>query len=152
MEKRERERDGIGWIRAPLTWFLVKNTSLAHIRCPLSATWPPFSSRVERAYSWVFTRTCNQPLTLKVSRGQKGCPLNPRHPSPKLPPSVLDSFMTCVRKVNNQHPFRRTIVSSRASRAFEILEKFCVLNMDFVDFELHFSIESSVAIINSGKY
>lgn len=84
--------------------------------------------------------------------GQKGCPLNPRHPSPKLPPSVLDSFMTCVRKVNNQHPFRRTIVSSRASRAFEILEKFCVLNMDFVDFELHFSIESSVAIINSGKY
>lgn len=66
--------------------------------------------------------------------------------------SVLDSFMTCVRKVNNQHPFRRTIVSSRASRVFEILEKFCVLNMDFVDFELHFSIESSVAIINSGKY
>lgn len=75
--------------------------------------------------------------------------MNPRHPSPKLPPSVLDSFMTCVRKVNNQHPFRRTIVSSRAPRAFEILEKFCVLNMDFVDFELHFSIESSVAIINS---
>lgn len=90
----------------------VKNTSLAHIRCPLSATWPPFSRRPGKGVFvglYAHLQPISGVLTLKVSRGKKGCPLN--HPaSPFAKASAVcgrQPHLTRVRKVNNQHPFRR---------------------------------------------
>lgn len=62
----------------------------------------------ERAYSWVFTRTCNQSLEFSPSRfhGEKRVSFE----SPFAKASAVcgrQPHLTRVRKVNNQHPFRR---------------------------------------------